>query len=616
MSIRSLAFPALVFSAAFLYVWLYLDPALLYCFMPNREFPCFATGTEFLKSFLPYQGGLAAYAAAFLSQLYYWPWLGAIVITSIAGLLCLATAGVFRHFGGTRVRALHYVPALLLLILYGSLTHALAAALALLTALVLVNVYARLAPRSGWLAAVVFTTLFAAAYYLTAGACLIFAALCAIFEFLPRRRVLLGVIFVALALVIAFLADRHVFRISTIQASLRLLPPRSMGVLAALFLFCPAIGIMIAFRNRFLPDRAPAPGKSVRSSSVQAAKPYLWSRIQWSLESPWFVLLAVIPLCYFLDAGARTVSQFEYYSRHAMWHDILREAEHLPIEQYGGPGFMPLICDVNQSLYMTGQLPENMFRYAQDPNGLAPIVSFSPTCLARTKAADLWLDLGYLEESEHAAYELLEMNAERPAPLRRLALISIAKGETGAARAFLSALSKDLIYGQAGRTDLERLESGPGFDGDPEVQRLRSLRIREDSVEQYSLEGMLLALLKANRKNRMAFEYLMAHYLLTCRPEKIAENISRLDDFEYRGIPRHYEEALLIYTARTGELVDLHGRSIRPETTDRFADFCRIIARHGNDAASALAEVAKVHRDTYFRYYLLRTSSGKGAPRE
>lgn len=245
-----------------------------------------------------------------------------------------------------------------------------------------------------------------------------------------------------------------------------------------------------------------------------------------------------------------------------------------------------------------------------------PSSARAPTCLARTKAADLWLELGYREESERAAHELLEMNAERPEPLRRLALINIVKGETGAARAFLSALSKDLVYGAEGRRDLKRLESDPGFAGDPEVERLRSLRITEDSVEQYSLEDMLLALLKANRRNRMAFEYLMAHYLLTCRLDKIAQNISRLDDFEYRGIPRLYEEALLIYTARTGELVDLHGRNIRPETTERFEDFCRIIARHGNDTASALAEVEKYHRDTYFRYYLLATSSAQGAPKE
>ena len=75
------------------------------------------------------------------------------------------------------------------------------------------------------------------------------------------------------------------------------------------------------------------------------------------------------------------------------------------------------------------------------------------------------------------------MNAERPELLQRLALINIVKGEMGAARVFLSALSKDLVYGEEGRRDLKRLESDPGFTGDPEVQRLRSLRSTEDGLE-------------------------------------------------------------------------------------------------------------------------------------
>jgi hypothetical protein len=614
---HGLAFPALVFFAVFLYLWLYLDPALLYCyFMPSREFPCFSTGMEFFKSFLPYQGGPAAYAAAFLSQLYHWSWLGAVVITSVAGLLCLATAGVFNCLGGTRLRALHYVPAVLMLMLYGQFSHPLAAALALLTALLLANLYMRLAPRNGWLAAAAFVALFAAAYYLTAGACLVFAGLCATFELLSRRRVLPGAAFVALAPILAFLAERYVFRITTIQASMRLLPLPLPGVLAGLYLYCLAAGVLIALRNRFFSGRAPGPEKPAGCSSVQAATAGLWPRMQRSLESPFLVLLAVIPLYCSLDARTRTVSKFDYYSQHGMWQQILREAERVPVAQYSLPGFKPLICDINRSLYQTNQLSENMFRYLQDPDGLVPIVSRSETCLALTKATDLWLDLGYLEESEHGAHELLQLNIGRPATLQRLALINIVKGETGAARVFLGVLGKDLVYGEAGRRDLERLQSDPGFAADPEVQRLRSLRITEDSVEPHSLENMFLSLLKANRRNRMAFEYLMAYYLLACRPDKVAQNISRLDDFEYRGIPRHYEEAILMQTAITGKTVDLHGRTIRPETMQRFEDFRRIIARHGADATSAMIEAAEDHRDTYFWYCLLRMSRVKGAPKE
>ena len=606
---RGPAFPALVFLSVFVYLWLYLEPAFLYSFMPYRQFPYFSTGMGFFKSFLPYQGGLVAYASAFLSQLYHWSWLGALVITSVAGLLCLATAGVFKHLGGTRVRALYYVPAVLMLMLCSQYRHALAAVLALLTALLLANLYMQLAPRNGWLAGAAFVALFAAAYYLTAGACLIFAASCAIFELLSRRRLLLGAIFAALAPVLALLAERYVFRINTIPASARLMPPLLMApylgnLLAGLLLYCPAAGLLIALRNRVLPRRAPAPESQADGSSVQASKPGPWARVQRPLESPLLVLLAVIPLYYSLDVYTRRILQFEYYSHNGMWRQVLREADRVPVEQRSAS----LLCDVSRSLYRTDQLSENMLHYVQDPDGLVPKFKGigSSSCLVLAEASDVFLDMGYLEESEHSTHELLDQTGEKPALLRRLALINIVKGETGAARVFLGALSKDLLYGEEGRRDLERLKSDPGFASDPEVQRLRSLRLTEDGLEYSNQEELFQGLLKANRKNRMAFEYLMAYYLLNCLPGEVAQNISRLDDFEYREIPRHYEEALLIQASITGQMADLHGRTIRPETIQRFADFCKIVERHGNDVNAALNEAAEQYRDTYFWYFLNR----------
>jgi hypothetical protein len=446
-----------------------------------------------------------------------------------------------------------------------------------------------------------FVLLFGAACFLTAGACLVFAILCAIFELLPRRRALLGTAFVVLAPVIVLFADRYLFRANTIQASARLLPPRLEGLIAGLYLFAPAIGVLLALRNRFFSDRAPAPGRRTRRTSVEAPRSTLRSGIQRASESPFLVLLAIVPLYYFLPADDRRVAKFEYYGRHGMWQQILSEARQIPLDRYT----LPLIWDINRSLYQAGQLSENMFCYTQVPAGLVPPVTGATglSCLAVAKAGDLWLDLGYLEESEHMAHDLLACSCQWPATLQRLALINIVKKETGAARVFLSALNKDLVYGETARRDLKRLDTDPDFAGDPEVQRLRSLRITEDSVMRGSIEDKFLTLLKANSRNRMAFEYLMAHYLLTCRPDKVAQNISRLDDFGYRGIPRHYEEALLVYTAIGGKPVDLRGRNIRPETMERFAEFCKIIARHGTDVASGLAEAAQRHSDTYYFYF-------------
>ena len=107
----------------------------------------------------------------------------------------------------------------------------------------------------------------------------------------------------------------------------------------------------------------------------------------------------------------------------------------------------------------------------------------------------------------------------------------------------------------------------------------------------------------------MAFEYLMAHYLLSCRVDKVAEHIGRLNDFGYFGIPRHYEEALLLYMTKPGVKVDLGDRRINYLTIQRFKAFDNIHKRFWKNKMAALNALVPGFKDTYFFYFIF---SGKG----
>ncbi|MGD1001710.1 MAG: DUF6057 family protein [Candidatus Brocadiia bacterium] len=584
------AFSALFFLSFFLYLWLRIDPALLWAFTRLREFPCFRSGAAFLGSLLPYPGGPIGYLAAFLSQLYYWSWLGSLIITLLGGLLCLATYGVFQALGGTRVRALYFVPAVLLLVIYSLYGHWIAAVLALLTALLFVNIYARWAPRSAWLRLPAFLLLSAAVYYLAAGGYLVFAVLCGILELLTRRRPFLGACYIGCVAGVPYLAERCLFPISTIQASLRLLPfyvmqrPPIPSLALGLCLFCPVVGLLIALRARFGGGRLPAAeGATSRT------------RFKRALESPLLVILAAVPVYFSLDTGLRSYFRMESWASQARWRQILQEADRLSLAQYD----RAINYEVNRALYHTGQMPDSLFQYVQHTDSL---ISITPT--GGGEAGDIWLELGDVSEAELLACEALEMDGERPRNLQRLALINMVKGETGAARVFLAALALDPVSGQWGKSGLERLQADPQLSTDPEVQRLRSLRPARDSGDYGTVEDKLLALLEANRRNRMAFEYLMSHYLLSCQLDKFALNIHRLDDFDYAAIPCSYEEAILVYTAATGKQIDLNGRRIRPETLERFQRVCNIIASHGNDHEGALREIARADGGSFFWWSL------------
>ena len=118
------------------------------------------------------------------------------------------------------------------------------------------------------------------------------------------------------------------------------------------------------------------------------------------------------------------------------------------------------------------------------------------------------------------------------------------------------------------------------------------------------MDEVLAALLKHNPHNRMAFEYLMACYLLTGQVDKVTAEADRLRDLGYRTIPTLYEEAILIHYGSQGKAVDLARFDISPETLQRYEAFVRAAgaAQSSRDAA-AFHDLIRNFGTSYFFYY-------------
>ena len=134
---------------------------------------------------------------------------------------------------------------------------------------------------------------------------------------------------------------------------------------------------------------------------------------------------------------------------------------------------------------------------------------------------------------------------------------------------------------------------------------MRSLMLIEDKLEgTKKVEDFFVPqLLVRNKNNRMAFEYLMAFFLLTRQHEPVALNIKFLDNYDYPPdrIPRLYEEAILLYSQLTGKKVNLHGRRMNPDTIRRFEEFLRC----GQLYKYNMQMPEKDFSDTYYHYYFL-----------
>jgi tetratricopeptide (TPR) repeat protein len=225
---------------------------------------------------------------------------------------------------------------------------------------------------------------------------------------------------------------------------------------------------------------------------------------------------------------------------------------------------------------------------------------------SQLQLGDFDLQLGLVSEAEHWAHEALELDGDHPALLLRLARTYVAKGQTATARMCLRGLSRDLWHRQKAEGLLRQLETDPLLSADPESRYVRSVMLTDDLPGLgLSFEDSCQALLRRNPHNRMAFEYLMANYLLTRELGKLVANLGRLDDFHCPALPRHYEEAVLLYQDETHQTVDLHGRIVSADALQRYGDYCRLLspfARSG-DIQGARATLAPRHGRSYYFYY-------------
>ena len=182
----AIAFPAILFVLLYLYLALVIDTRVFY--ETNPRAPVFFTGLPFLRSMIARYGGPLDYVSGLMCQSYYFPWLGAAVITLAAGLVCLATDVVLRSLGAGRARFIALIPGILVLVAVNRCFSDLSPLVGLLAALAFAVLYVRLPvhrdlPRIG-----IFLVLSVLLCSATGWPFLLFAALGALFELFARRR--------------------------------------------------------------------------------------------------------------------------------------------------------------------------------------------------------------------------------------------------------------------------------------------------------------------------------------------------------------------------------------------------------------------------------------------
>jgi tetratricopeptide (TPR) repeat protein len=585
--------------AAFLYGGLW--PLMNVAFIAHAFPTPFLEGMAFFRRYSHMAGGPVQYAANLFSQTYSRHWAGVLAFTLLALAAWAIARGILRRFSsGSWNWPAAAFPGIFLILASRDL--GVLFILPMVAGLAAAWLYMALCerPRNSWARrAVVVLFLIASIplYYLLASGFLYFCAMCALFELLIRKRPVWSVAWIAVGAAVPYAVSYVYYEPDIVTRYIRwmMMPHRdalTTGLVAAMYLFVP-VGAAAAFLiGRFRIGNRLAPRLRLAARVVGFAA---------------LALLASRLVALHLDKSGWVYA--DYLIDDGRPDEALASLAESP-DDSDSSRFLTLYA-----LGLTGRLPWEMFHYPQVASSDALLLrdtKWDTIPVVSDWRSDLYLELGRVNESQRWAHEALAVGGETPRVLERMALVYILDGNPDAAKTFLRALERVPFQAARARQYLTALDRDPGMRADPLVARIRPLMLRHDYVGTWSTEDILQQCLETNASNRMAFEYLLAHYLLTSDMEGLASLAPRLKDF-YRELPTHVQEALLGYRNVNGLLPPgVDGSAINSQIESRFQSFISIYTRlqHG-PAEDVWKALAPDFGATWWFFYIFdRTAAG------
>ena len=164
-------------------------------------------------------------------------------------------------------------------------------------------------------------------------------------------------------------------------------------------------------------------------------------------------------------------------------------------------------------------------------------------------------------------------------------------GQYEVAAKHLRTLQKTIYYKRWANHLMEFLYNETRINSHPIYGRLRLIAQKDDYL--YSgndMTDMLSTLYQQNKKNQLAFDYLMAHLLLTGDLQQVANTLPLIQHTNYKQIPRTYQEALTFAWAQNHTNFDSMPWNVSPNVKQAMNDFVKLYRTSTSNVQNLLKE--------------------------
>ena len=471
----------------------------------QEQYQLFLFDSTYMWEIVKQPGGVADLLGRFCTQFFLFAWVGAAIIALLLSAVQLLTLRLFKvHSSQFTVHSLYglsFVPSFLLWLFLLDENALLGGSWAVLLTLLAAWGFDKLS--DGWLRRMMLIAAVPVLYWMVGPVCVVFFLLKAIGQNGNFRAtawylgalVLLAVMLVTLSYYVPVPADKlwtgvHYHRYSTVFPAL---------------LWAVALSVFVI------------------TLIARVFKKWGSASSHYAVTLCSFALVAAIMgwlIWTNSNFKAEKVMGYDFMARHQQWNRILQTINaEKPNNQIG-------VTVQNLALAMRGMLAEHGHEYNQNGiAGLLPDVQSDATSPLPT--AEAFYQLGMIYVAQRTVFEAQEAILDFQKSGRcykRLAQTNLILGSYEVARKYLTALQKTLFYRDWANETLPLLGDEEAIARHPEYGHLRQWNYKVDFYfSDHVTPEMLESLFYGNTDNRLAYEYLVAYYMLTGDRERYAK---------------------------------------------------------------------------------------------
>ena len=278
------------------------------------------------------------------------------------------------------------------------------------------------------------------------------------------------------------------------------------------------------------------------------------------------------------------------------WKEAVEYQEKYPSENLIGQYFY------NIALSESGQLCDRLFHGRQDFGTGSLFLEWSSDHI--NWGANSFYAIGLINEAQRWAYEEMVVYGPRPQNMKILIKASLIYGKYRMTGKYTRILKNTLFYRTWAKEYEKLIGDSLGIQSHPELGRkVKILPGADFFIFLESPQNNLPMLVDENSANREAFEYLMSWLMLSKEVEMLVNNIRLMKSMGYTRIPRHIEEAVMIYYDSQGVYPDLGGLELSDEIKLRFSQYFTAYMSARQNPALLKEKMEKQFSNTFWYYF-------------